>query len=834
MGLLTRSLSRAIKSTEYLMPRRWDLSTTATGQAVTTEGALSITAVYSCIRLLSETVASLPLFVYRPTANGDREPARDDPFYELLHDSPNPYQTSYTWRETAMVHLTTWGNAYSEIMRVGDDRALVPLSPTKMELLRVDGRLVYRYDSTRDIEADDMLHIRGLSTDGLIGLSPIQQHREAIGLYKAAEAYGAALYRNQARPAMVLTTPKTLRPEMSDKIAAQMDRLRGSDNAGRTVVLEEGMTFEPIGMPADDAQYIECVVPETMLTMADGTLRRADEIRVGDLVLGWDDETDRLVPSVVAGVGDNGSHPLVRVTTDRGRTLTTTENHPYLASPRQRCEKCGRRHQAAAGWPQSWIRADALQVGDYVRVGMDAAVDGPMDRQTGWMLGALIGDGHLRSTGSVGFAGIDAGVLARMGESADAIGASMHDGHGADHYFRGNGYGPKNRMRAFLAEHGVADKNAHTKTVPETVMSGGREAAIGFLSGLLDTDGTVAHLATSQPHVRWDSVSYDLLRESQHLLSSLGVQSALSVKHSTYKGAPWVGYQLQVSGRAPVAQVAGLLEPAHDAKRERLASWVAQMPAARQHPDFFRLDRIRSIELLPASDTVAIEVEGTNSHVTNGLITHNTRKFQVAEIARIFGVPPHMIGDVERSTSWGTGIEQQTMGFLKFVIGPWLHRFEQEINTKLLGNTDLHAEFVDEGLLRTDIETRYKAYQIGRNGGWLSANEIRRWENLSQRDDEGGDEYLLPLNVVSVGEGNEPEVEPTEERRLRVVKAMVDPRTRESIVTAEQVMTKKAQLEAAGEPAGVRSIARALSVSPTTVHRRLSEWNGGTLPDTPG
>ncbi len=137
------------------------------------------------------------------------------------------------------------------------------------------------------------------------------------------------------------------------------------------------------------------------------------------------------------------------------------------------------------------------------------------------------------------------------------------------------------------------------------------------------------------------------------------------------------------------------------------------------------------------------------------------RQFQVAEIARLFGVPPHLIGDVERSTSWGTGIAHQTLGFLQFTLRPWLVRIEDSLSNDLIITRGLYVQFSVEGLLRADVETRFQAYRMGREIGIYSANEIRELEDLPPIGPEG-DILYTPANWVPVartkpnGGGNEP------------------------------------------------------------------------------
>ena len=180
------------------------------GKTVTERSAMQMTAVYSCVRILAEAVAGLPLNLYRYTEGGGKEKAIDHPLYLLLHDEPNPEMSSFVFRETLMTHLLLWGNAYAQIIRNGKGEviALYPLMPNKMSVDRdSQGQLYYTYqrgmdEAIRDknqtviLRPSDVLHIPGLGFDGLVGYSPIAMAKNAIGMAIACEEYGAKFFAN--------------------------------------------------------------------------------------------------------------------------------------------------------------------------------------------------------------------------------------------------------------------------------------------------------------------------------------------------------------------------------------------------------------------------------------------------------------------------------------------------------------------------------------------------------------------------------------------------------------------------------------------------------------
>ena len=235
--------------------------TSSSGKTVNERTALQTTAVYACVRILAETIASLPLHTYQYTASG-KEKAIDHPIYYLLHSEPNPEMTSFVFRETLMGHLLLWGNAYAQIIRDGRGRVvgLYPLLPSKMVVNRTErGILYYQYEKDGQqyfLGNHEVLHIPGLGFDGLIGYSPIAMAKNAIGMAIATEEYGAKLFANGATPGGVLEHPGVVKDPA--RIRDSWNAVyQGSGNAHRIAVLEEGMAFKSIGIPPEQAQFLE-------------------------------------------------------------------------------------------------------------------------------------------------------------------------------------------------------------------------------------------------------------------------------------------------------------------------------------------------------------------------------------------------------------------------------------------------------------------------------------------------------------------------------------------------------------------------------------------------
>lgn len=225
---------------------------------------MQASAVYSCVNVISETVASLPLHLYKRLSRG-KELAVNHPLYSLLHDFPNPEMTSFTWRQAATVHLLLWGNHYSYIDWGPDGfpKAIWPLRPDRCSPERdlKTKQIIYRAttDDGQEVvfQSSEILHIVGMSYDGLKGLSPIAQMREPVGMALATEEYGARFFGNGTHIGGILETDQALSDKAYERIKNDIDKGKGLPFAHKMRILEEGLKYKQTSIPPEDAQFLE-------------------------------------------------------------------------------------------------------------------------------------------------------------------------------------------------------------------------------------------------------------------------------------------------------------------------------------------------------------------------------------------------------------------------------------------------------------------------------------------------------------------------------------------------------------------------------------------------
>lgn len=249
---------------ERIWGGRW-AEPTLSGVVVTEKNAGSVAAVYSCVDLICGTASHVPLVLFR--RDGERrEPARDEPLYQLLHDMPNERHSSLEWRELCQRDLELRGNAYSQVIRgtMGRVIELRRLHPDRMEVIEnADLTLTYCYRTaggqTKDFRQGEILHLRGMGDDGIVGLSPIQMHRQTIGDALALQQHGSRFFSNGAKPGLAFQVREgyELTTETLKSLKEEIDTAySGSSNAFRTMIVPQGLEAKPVGLDMEDAQYI--------------------------------------------------------------------------------------------------------------------------------------------------------------------------------------------------------------------------------------------------------------------------------------------------------------------------------------------------------------------------------------------------------------------------------------------------------------------------------------------------------------------------------------------------------------------------------------------------
>lgn len=229
---------------------------------VSEESSLAFSAVWSCVRVLSESVAILPMNIMYRDDKENRTVAKTHPLYNFIKRKPNPWTTSYTWRSVIMAQLALWGNAYVRIYRNSVNYykiSLVPLNPSKVKAVLNKGELFYHIADTGEmVSSYDMLHFKGLTLDGITGKSPIAVARENIQLGLAAQTFGKSFFENGARPTGAFKTPAKLDDAQFKRLQSLVTQMyTGASNAGKPLLLEGGLDFAAFTIPPEDAQFLQ-------------------------------------------------------------------------------------------------------------------------------------------------------------------------------------------------------------------------------------------------------------------------------------------------------------------------------------------------------------------------------------------------------------------------------------------------------------------------------------------------------------------------------------------------------------------------------------------------
>ncbi|WP_345993755.1 phage portal protein [Sulfurimonas sp. HSL-1716] len=271
MNIINALMSR--DTSTLSSPKEWlsalFSSESYSGVNVTTKRAMEHTAVYDCVNIVSESIASLPISVYKTEIRSSKTFNKKDTqhqLYHILHDEPNPDMTSFSFFQLLMVHLLLRGNFYAQIVRnnAGVITGIYPLDNEKMKVVRLDsGRIGYIYTSSYGevgLDASEVLHYIGMSLNGIVGISAIAYNRHTIGASIAMETFGSTLFKNGANPSGVVSGKEVTK--MSDTAFKRFkesfkEAYQGLMNAGKPLILEDGYTFTPITISNKDGQFIE-------------------------------------------------------------------------------------------------------------------------------------------------------------------------------------------------------------------------------------------------------------------------------------------------------------------------------------------------------------------------------------------------------------------------------------------------------------------------------------------------------------------------------------------------------------------------------------------------
>lgn len=262
-GLVRKSAGPDWGTLERYLAWAFGGGASASGIIVNPQTAMQAATVYSCIKVLAESVGMLPFCIYQRDGLA-KSPAMDHPLWSLLHDQPNDYQSSVEFWEMMVTHLNLRGNAFAYVNRTSSGRVaeLLPLHPDVVRTeMAADFTLKYHVTlpngAFKTFYAGELLHIRGLTLNGWLGIAPIAYARESIGLALATEKFGGQLFRNGAKMGGVLEHPGKIGDQAYNRLKDSFDNAHSGENAHKTAILEEGMKFSKVAMTGEDAQFLE-------------------------------------------------------------------------------------------------------------------------------------------------------------------------------------------------------------------------------------------------------------------------------------------------------------------------------------------------------------------------------------------------------------------------------------------------------------------------------------------------------------------------------------------------------------------------------------------------
>ena len=748
-GAVAGWLGRPIELTDGAFWKSWFGASNFSGKSVTVNSALQLSTAWACVRLISETLSTLPMNLYRDEKDA-KVVARDHQLFSLLHNQPNADMSAAVFWQAYIASMLLWGAAYVE-KRVsgGVITSLEFLQPECVARRRLgNGSVEWHYSdplsrTTRVILDSMMWFTPAFTVDGHNGLSPITMGANIFGGAMAADEASASTFTNGMKSSGLVTMDAILKPEQRADIRQHVGKV---SREGGVMVLEKGSAFQQLNMTPQDAELLStrafnieeiCFVPGTKILTLDG-FKNIESIGIGESVLTHKGRWRR-----VRHVMQREYSGEVVTTKAKGlNAVTSTPNHPFYA---QEVKPDRSNRQCAVGEPR-WVDAadlqpsarnardrrgrgafDALTVPklahDLSILRLDMAEWAPsgspkdgdsvcysnnhratkvrryvdLDAEFGWLCGLYASDGSVSDHQVIFYLGSHETMATQRLQSA------LRSIWGVECTTTRCGSVDRtvtsNRVLAeFFADFG---RRADLKVLPNFAMVARPEFRRGIVQGLIDGDGCLygdrAQLRTTSERLAWQ---LRLILWAEGLNGSMRTQPpgtwSIEGRDGQSKAIHTVEWRPKPQARGSMAQTEDIV--------------------------YFGLD---SATRTPYAGTVYnLEVEEDESYTTEGGCVHNCRWFRV---------PPFMVGHAEKSITWGTGIEQQMIGFVTFVLRPWAVRIEQSVRKSLLTPVERRsysAEFALEGLLRGDSAARAAFYSQMTQNGVMSRDECRRLENL--------------------------------------------------------------------------------------------------------
>lgn len=260
MSLLSRLFGKSEKRSNYIDPSNFSMAGVGSGITITEDTALNFNAVWSAIRILSESISQLPVQLVERKENGDKINKSNHYLYNIVSVMPNEYMTKYVFYNKIMVDLCSYGNSYIFIQRNQNAKVekLSPLDASKIVLKEYDEKYFYEDQKTKEVyDIEDLLHFKILSKDGMVGMSPIDTCANSISYGLALEEYGNSYFRNGAKVSGVLQTDRSLTTEAVERLRNSFDmNYSRVHQANKTLILEEGLKFNTISLSNEASQFL--------------------------------------------------------------------------------------------------------------------------------------------------------------------------------------------------------------------------------------------------------------------------------------------------------------------------------------------------------------------------------------------------------------------------------------------------------------------------------------------------------------------------------------------------------------------------------------------------